>query len=108
MRTPQRHSPGVRRARKDRWMRVVDPDRLRRARLYKGWSQRQLAALCHRSQTAIYLVESGSTDTIREDFAMTWAREVDVPPGEVFGDLPGAVVLEVASGSGIAGEQVPT
>lgn len=108
MPTPQRHVPGVRRARKDRWMRVLDPDRLRRARLFKGWSQRQLAAVCNRSQNAIHLVESGEMHRIEEGFAMAWARELGLPPEEVFGDPPGSVVLEVASGSGTIDEPVST
>jgi transcriptional regulator with XRE-family HTH domain len=56
--------------------------------MLKKWSQRQLAALCNRSQNAIHLLETGQSDTIGEEFAMALTRELGLTLDKVFVDIP--------------------
>lgn len=51
-------------------MRVKDPAQLRRKRLSLKFSQRDLAGLVRKSQTTIYLLESGKLKTITEELAL--------------------------------------
>lgn len=51
-------------------MRVKDPAQLRRKRLNQKFSQRDLAGLVRKSQTTIYLLESGKLPTITEELAL--------------------------------------
>ena len=69
-------------------MRVTDPDRLRRARLHKDWTQEIVAAACKKSKQSIHMVESGQRDTIDEQFAADWARALELPMEEVLAPLP--------------------
>lgn len=85
-------------------MRVKDPTPFRRGRMLKGWTQRQLAVLCNRSQNAIHLLESGQSNTVGEDFAMSLFRELQLGKypfnlrlEDVFEDIPASVMPAVAT-----------
>lgn len=59
--------------RKETWMRVKDPDALRRRRLNCNYTQRQLAFLVNKSQNAISKLETGQMKTLSEGFAIALA-----------------------------------
>ena len=59
-------------------MRVKDPAALRRKRVNRKFSQRDLAFLVRRSQNTIYLLESGKMKTLSEDLALLIAARLEV------------------------------
>lgn len=59
-------------------MRVKDPSALRRKRLNRKYSQRDLAFLVRRSQNTIYLLENGKMKTLSEDLALLLAARLEV------------------------------
>lgn len=65
-------------------MKVKDPAKIRRWRLQRHFSQRELAFLVRRTQTTIYAIENGKLDTITEDLAMAIAGRLDVPWEDLF------------------------
>lgn len=79
-----RTRPPHRAVRKEIWMKVIDPGKIRRWRKQCHFSQRELAFLCRKSQTAIYAVETGKMQTLTEDFAMAIAARLGVPWEELF------------------------
>lgn len=76
--------PRVRYLKRGIWMRVRDPQALKRWRERRGLSQRELAYLCRCSQNAISLLEKGTMQTLSEDLALTIARRLDVPWEDLF------------------------
>lgn len=76
MQPPQRQTP--RPAKDPALMRVKDRDAIRRWRAQRGYSQRDLAVLCRKSQQAISNIESGVTTTVTEPFAMEIAKRLRV------------------------------
>lgn len=70
--------------RKETWMRVKDPAKIRRWRKQRFYSQRDLAFLVRRSQNTIYLIESGKMPTLSEDLAVAIAARLDVPWEDLF------------------------
>lgn len=75
-------------------MRVKNPDALRRKRINRRYSQRDLAMLVKRSQTTIYLLETGQMKTLTEDLALHIAARLDVD-WEDFFDLEEHEVMPV-------------
>ncbi|MET3349602.1 UNVERIFIED_ORG: transcriptional regulator with XRE-family HTH domain [Arthrobacter sp. UYEF1] len=71
---------------KEVWMEIKDPAKIRRARLQKRWTQRDLAQLTRRSQAAIQLVESGKLKNISETFAMGIAFSLGIDWEDLFID----------------------
>lgn len=65
-------------------MKVKDPAQIRRWRKQRHFSQRDLAYLVRRSQTAIYALEKGTLRTVSEDFAIAIAARLDVPWEDLF------------------------
>lgn len=65
-------------------MRVKDPAKIRRWRKQRHYTQRELAFLVRRSQTAIYALETGRLPTVSEDFALAVAARLDVPWEDLF------------------------
>lgn len=65
-------------------MEVKDPAQIRRWRKQRRYSQRELAFLVRKSQTAIYAVETGRLKNIEEDFALALAARLDVPWEDLF------------------------
>lgn len=59
-------------------MKVKDPAALRRKRQNRKYSQRDLAFLVKRSQSTIYLLETGGMKTLSEDLALLIAARLDV------------------------------
>ena len=67
-------------------MQVLDPDGLRRGRKVKGWTQRQMGALCRVSQTTIWKIETRRFDRVAESVAMAWARNLELDWEKFFVD----------------------
>lgn len=65
-------------------MKVKDPAKLRRKRLNRKYSQRDLAFLVKRSQNTIHLLETGGMKTLSEDLALLIAARLDVEWEEYF------------------------
>jgi putative transcriptional regulator len=70
--------------RKETWMKVKDPAKLRRKRLNRKFSQRDLAFLVKRSQNTIHLLETGGMKTLSEDLALHIAARLGVEWEEYF------------------------
>ena len=71
-------------SRRETWMRVKDPAKIRRWRKQRHYSQRDLAYLVRRSQNSIYLIESGKMSTLSEDLAVAIAARLGVPWEDLF------------------------
>lgn len=105
MATPAPLRAPARLPRKEVQMRVKDPAPIRRGRLLKGWTQRQLAVLCNKSQNAVHLLESGKSTTIGEEFALCLFRnlqlgkEFGLKLEDVFEDVPVTAVTDVLNDS---------
>lgn len=95
MRSNRKHLNLVR---KEVWMRVKNPDALRRKRVNRRYSQRDLAMLVKRSQTTIYLLETGQMKTLSEDLALHIAARLDVD-WEDFFDLEEHEVMPIMKSS---------
>jgi transcriptional regulator with XRE-family HTH domain len=95
------------RQRKEYWMHVKDPAKIRRWRKQRHYSQRQLAFLVNRSQQALSLVEQGKMRSITEDFAMAIAARLDVPWEDLFDAHEIEVGSPVSSAVHSAGEPIP-
>ncbi|OLL21219.1 MULTISPECIES: helix-turn-helix transcriptional regulator [unclassified Rhodococcus (in: high G+C Gram-positive bacteria)] len=65
-------------------MRVKDGGQIRRWRKQKHFSQRELAYLVRRTQSTIYLIETGKLRSISEDLAVAIASRLDVPWEDLF------------------------
>lgn len=87
-------------------MRVKDPAALRRKRLNRRFSQRDLAMLVRRSQTTIHLLETGGMKTLSEDLALHIAARLDVDWEDYFLLEEGDVLPDVKSESRITGRSV--
>lgn len=59
-------------------MRVKDPAALRRKRMNRQYSQRDLAYLVRKSQNTISLLETGKMPTLTEDLALLIAARLGV------------------------------
>ncbi len=95
-------------------MRIKDRAPIYRGRILKGWTQKQLGLLCDRSQNAVYLLESGESEAIGEDFALKLFRNLELgkPPfslnlEDVFEDIPDSVLAEAATGASTVDEVSP-
>lgn len=77
---------------REAWMRVKDPAAIRRARRARGFSQRDLAALCKCTQAAISALETGTMKTCSADLAKVICRRVERDLEDLFID-PRAEVL---------------
>lgn len=65
-------------------MEVRDPAKIKRWRVQRHYSQRDLAFLTRRSQAAIWQIENGKLRNIEEDFALAIAARLDVPWEDLF------------------------
>lgn len=81
MNTTRRRPPIIRR---DCWMEVIDPARIRRKRKQKRLSQRDLGYLVRRTQTTIYKIETGQLKNISEDLAIAIAARLDADWEDLF------------------------
>lgn len=84
-------------ARKDTWMRVKNPESLRRWRKQRRFSQEQLAGLARCSQNTISLLELGRMKTCTAPLAVDIATWLEVPWDELFEAEEFEVVPGVAS-----------
>lgn len=78
-------------------MRVKNPAQLRRWRKQRQYSQRDLAYLVRRSQSTIYLLETGGMATCTEDLALAISARLDVPWEDLFEAHESAPVPDVRS-----------
>jgi hypothetical protein len=67
-------------------MRVLDPGAIFIARVSKGWTQRQLGAVCRppRCQQSIQQLETGQVATVEPGVARSLADNLDLELKEVF------------------------
>ncbi|ALY07680.1 helix-turn-helix DNA-binding protein [Gordonia phage Mcklovin] len=65
-------------------MRVKDGGQIRRWRKQRKYSQRELAYLVRRTQSTIYLIETGKLRTVTEDLGIAIAARLDVPWEDLF------------------------
>jgi len=65
-------------------MRIRNRNALRRWRLQRGYSQRELAFLCGKTQATISHLENGLMTTCSDDLAVTISRRLNVPLEELF------------------------
>jgi transcriptional regulator with XRE-family HTH domain len=65
-------------------MKVHDRHAIRRWRIQRGLSQRELAFLCSRTQNSISLIETGGMTTLTEGFALSIAIRLAVPWESLF------------------------
>lgn len=80
-------------------MQVKDGGQIRRWRKQRRFSQRELAFLVRRTQSTIYLIETGKLRSISEDLAIGIAARLDVPWEDLFDANKVEVVPGVAHGS---------
>lgn len=85
--------------RREYWMRVIDPARIRRHRKFKRYSQRELAYLVRRTQSTIYLIETGKLRTVTEDLGLAIAARLDVPWEDLFEACDDSPMPEVVHAS---------
>lgn len=84
-------------------MKVKDPADLKRFRKGKNLSQRDLAYLVRRSQTTIYLLESGQMETLSEDLAVSIAARLGEPWDKLFSDHETIFLPNVTNGQTVTG-----
>lgn len=92
---------------KETWMRVKDPDALRRARKNCHYTQRELAFLVRKSQTAIYALEKGRQETLNEDFAIALAARLNRDWEDLFLLEESKPMPDVTSLQSISADKVP-
>ncbi|NWL32947.1 helix-turn-helix transcriptional regulator [Paenarthrobacter nitroguajacolicus] len=78
-------------------MKVKDPAMIRRWRKQEHLSQAQLGYLVRRSQTTIYLLETGGMRTLSEDLALAIAARLRVPWEDLFEAQEHEVMPEVTN-----------
>ena len=86
------------RNRREVWMKVKDPAQMRRLRIEKHYTQRELAMLVKRSQAAVWQIEAGRLTTISEDLAVSIAGRLGREWEELVTAHEAAVVPVVTSG----------
>lgn len=72
------------RIRKEYWMKVKDPDELKRLRKQERYSQRELGMLVRRSQNTIHLLETGGMKSCTEDLGVAIAARLGVKWEKLF------------------------
>jgi putative transcriptional regulator len=80
-------------------MRVKDGGQIRRWRKQRHFSQRELAYLVRRTQSTIYLIETGKLRNLSEDLAIAIAARLDVPWEDLFEAHEESVMPEVVHAS---------
>lgn len=72
--------------RKEVWMRVLPGAArlIKSQRRNKGFTQRNLADLCNRQHTTIYLLEKGELKNVRRDLAERLAKWLELPMEVLF------------------------
>lgn len=88
---------------REAWMRVKDPAAIRRARKARGFSQRDLAALCKCTQAAISALETGTMKTCSADLAKIICRRVERDLEDLFIDPANEAMPAVTSAPRSAG-----
>jgi DNA-binding XRE family transcriptional regulator len=70
--------------RRDVWMKVKDPDQIKRWRVRRKLLQTELAFLVSCTQQTISLIETGKMSSLSEDLALAIAKKLDVPWEDLF------------------------
>ncbi|MEJ6544531.1 helix-turn-helix transcriptional regulator [Brachybacterium paraconglomeratum] len=84
---------------REAWMLVKDPAAIRRARKARGFSQRDLAALCKCTQAAISALETGTMKSCSADLAKILCRRVERDLEDLFIDPKVEAVPMMTSGT---------
>lgn len=96
----------ARRNRREVWMYIRNPEKLRRRRRDKGLSQIQLAALAGCTQQYVSLMENGDDRDVSEKIAEKISKYLDVDLEDYFEEravvLAGSVATVSRGGSGRA------
>lgn len=82
------------------WMKVLDRERLAKARKRAGYTQYELAALCRCTQASISALETGAMTRCSDDLAETIAKWVDRDVEELFESQGDARVPRVTNALG--------
>ncbi len=81
-------------------MRVIDPERIARARRRRGYTQRNLAALANCTQAAISGLETGTMRGCSDDLARTIAKWLELDVEDLFEAHAGSRVGRVMNAAG--------
>lgn len=81
-------------------MKVIDKERVKKARIRAGYTQYQLASLCRCTQAAISGLETGAMKRCSRDLAEEVAKWVDRDVEELFEAHDGARVERVTNALG--------
>lgn len=81
------------------WMKVREPEAIKRWRQRRRLTQRELAYLCKCSQNTISLIERGDLLTMSEDLALEIADRLGVPWEDLFEAREHSGVRRVARGA---------
>ena len=84
------------------WMKVKDPELLKRRRKRLNLSQTELAFLAKCSQATISLLEVGGMKTLSEDLALELAKRLASDWEDLFVATPDVRVQRVSNGSATA------
>ncbi len=87
------------RIRREVWMKVKDPDQMRRLRIQSHYTQRELAYLVRRSQATIWQIEAGKLVNLSEDLAVALASRLGRSWEELFTAHESVAVPTVANGA---------
>ncbi|WP_417220564.1 helix-turn-helix transcriptional regulator [Arthrobacter sp.] len=87
-------------------MRVKDPAALRRKRMNRQYSQRDLAYLVRKSQNTISLLETGKMPTLTEDLALLISARLGVDWEDYF-ELEEHEVMPVVQSAVHTSGQIP-
>ncbi|ORA38299.1 helix-turn-helix transcriptional regulator [Mycobacterium aquaticum] len=85
-------------------MYVPDGAKVRRWRKQRHYSQRDLAYLVRRTQSTIYLIETGKLRAISEDLALAIAARLDVPWEDLFEARDDSLPAEAATAACITSQ----
>lgn len=88
-------------------MQVKDGRQVRRWRMQRRFSQRELAFLVRRTQSTIHLIETGKLRQISEDLAVAIAARLDVPWDDLFEAHEVEPLPQVAHGSCVEIQSTP-
>lgn len=84
------------------WMRVINPEAIKRARKRSGYSQYDLAALARCTQATISALETGAMRGCSEDLATSIAKWVDRDVEDLFERHDGSRAHRVTNAAGSA------
>ncbi|WP_353707653.1 helix-turn-helix transcriptional regulator [Cellulosimicrobium sp. ES-005] len=82
------------------WMKVIDPEKIQRARKRAGFTQYDLAALTRCTQATISALETGAMRGCSQDLAEALAKWLDRDVEDLFEAHPGSRMHRVTNAAG--------